>query len=703
MKTRTTYEPRRRPLIFAAAFAVAWTCFVATSAFAQGLPGHIAWIYPAGGQQGKTVSVLVGGNNLDASDGVNLSGKGVTGRVVKVDKDKTVTLAVSIAADAEPGMRDLRLTASNGTTNRARFVVGQLPEVTEVEPNSDRAAAQKLPALPVVVNGQIMGADRDLFRFSARRGQTIVCRVEAQRLLPFLADGVPGWFQSVVTLYDANGATVQRVDDFRFHPDPMLVFKPDRDGDYWIEIRDALYRGREDFVYRLSLGELPFLSSVFPLGGRRGATAHLELFGANLPHKTMRVGIPSDAPSMLQVKTAAGGVASNELPLAVGDWPEVLEKEPNDSTAQAQTIEPPTAVNGRIQRPGDVDCYRLDVKAGSQLILEILARRLDSPLDSVVTLLDANGRQVAQNDDYEDESMPQITHQADSRLSWTFKKSGVFFLRVADIQGKGGRDYAYRLHVAPPRPDFQLRVMPDNPSVGQGSTVVLSVVALRRDGFAGPIDLSIEGLPKGFSVPAATIPEGTKETMLSMTAPENAPLTVLKPTILGTAQIDGKRVTRQALPAEDVMQAFIYHHLLTTQELSLTLTKAAPFRVIPMTPPEGYIRFGAGRTAFLTVKVERKESAKGAIRLMLSNPPKSVRMRPVVIPADQNEGQLEIKIPNKLPGDVRYYLVVAGTMRIDREPKMAMAPAVLALGPSAKAPPKPKPPTKNTTDAKGKS
>ncbi|MEN6557871.1 MAG: PPC domain-containing protein [Thermoguttaceae bacterium] len=668
----------------------AWLELLASATLAQGLPGHIAWIYPAGGTQGRTVSVLVGGTNLDACQSATVSGRGVTGRIVKVDKGANVTLTVSVDADAEPGMRDLRLVAPSGTTNRARFVVGSLPEVNEVEPNSDRAAAQKLPSLPVVVNGQIMAADRDLFRFSARRGQTIVCRVEAQRLQPFLADGVPGWFQSVLTLYDAAGATVQRVDDFRFHPDPVLVFKPDHDGDYWIEIRDALYRGREDFVYRLSIGELPFLSGVFPLGGRRGTAVHLELSGANLPHKKMRVAIPSDAPPVMQVKTAAGGIASNELPLAAGDWPEAFEKEPNDSVAQAQTIVPPVTVNGRIQRPGDVDCYRLDVQAGGSLVIETFARRLDSPLDSVVTLLDANGRQLAQNDDHDDESMPELTHQADSRLSWTFKKPGVFYIRVADIQGKGGRDYAYRLQIAPPHPDFQLRVMPDNPSVGQGSTVAMSVVALRRDGFSGPIDLSIEGLPKGFAVPAATIPEGANETLLSMTAPEDAALTVLKPTIRGTAQIDGRQVTRQAMSAEDVMQAFIYHHLLTTQELSLTLTKAAPFRVIPQTPPEGFIRFGAGRIAFLTVKVERKPSAKGAVRLMLRNPPKSVRMRPVVVPAGEDEAKLEIKIPNKLPGDVRYYLIVAGAMRIGKETTMSMAPAVLALGPSAKAPPKPK-------------
>ena len=32
----------------------------------------------------------------------------------------------------------------------------------------------------------------------------------------------------------------------------------------------AIYRGREDFVYRITIGELPFVTSIFPLGGRAG-------------------------------------------------------------------------------------------------------------------------------------------------------------------------------------------------------------------------------------------------------------------------------------------------------------------------------------------------------------------------------------------------------------------------------------------------
>ena len=75
-------------------------------------------------------------------------------------------------------------------------------------------------------------------------------------------------------MYDAKGKELAYDDDYRFHPDPVLFFKVPEDGQYVIEIKDAIYRGRPDFVYRIAIGELPFITSIFPLGGRAGAADH---------------------------------------------------------------------------------------------------------------------------------------------------------------------------------------------------------------------------------------------------------------------------------------------------------------------------------------------------------------------------------------------------------------------------------------------
>ena len=98
----------------------------------------------------------------------------------------------------------------------------------------------------------------------------------ARQLIPFIADAVPGWFQPVLILYDAEGQEVAFNDDYRFKPDPTILLEVPHDGEYVLAIADALYRGREDFVYRITLGELPFLTSIFPLGGRAGDSLQIS-------------------------------------------------------------------------------------------------------------------------------------------------------------------------------------------------------------------------------------------------------------------------------------------------------------------------------------------------------------------------------------------------------------------------------------------
>ena len=100
---------------------------------------------------------------------------------------------------------------------------------------------------------------------------------------------------------------------------------------------------------------------------------------------------------------------------------------------------------------------------------------------------------LAVNDDYEDKAAALLTHQADSRLRLTLPATGTYYLHLGDTQHKGGPEYAYRLRVGPPRPDFELRVVPSSINARAGTSAPITVHALRRDGFAGDIALELEG------------------------------------------------------------------------------------------------------------------------------------------------------------------------------------------------------------------
>jgi hypothetical protein len=98
-----------------------------------------------------------------------------------------------------------------------------------------------------------------------------------------------------------------------------------------------------------------------------------------------------------RIRTPLG---STELQtIAIGDTKEVLEREPNDMAADAQVLEWPVTVNGRMQEPGDVDCYRVDLSAGQRVVFVINAASLGSRMDSVLDLRDEQGAVVGRNDD----------------------------------------------------------------------------------------------------------------------------------------------------------------------------------------------------------------------------------------------------------------------------------------------------------------
>ncbi len=112
---------------------------------------------------------------------------------------ETVVIEVTIDRDAALGDRELRLGTRQGLTNPMVFQVGALSEIYHQEPDDPRLL-ELLPAeppadLPLTINGQIMPGDVDRFRFRAEQGQQLVIAAHVRRLIPFLADPVPGWFQ----------------------------------------------------------------------------------------------------------------------------------------------------------------------------------------------------------------------------------------------------------------------------------------------------------------------------------------------------------------------------------------------------------------------------------------------------------------------------------------------------------------------------
>ena len=226
------------------------------------------------------------------------------------------------------------------------------------------------------------------------------------------------------------------------------------------------------------------------------------------------------------------------MPFAVDAIAERLEKKSNDSSESAQQVSLPIIINGRIDKPDDWDVFRFEGRVGQEVFAEVRARRLGSPLDSVLRLTDATGKQLAINDDHEDEGAGLVTHHADSLLSVTLPADGTYFVHLGDIQQHGGADYAYRLRIGPPRHDFELRIVPSSINVRGGGTVPLAVHALRRDGFSGDIDLAFGDAPRGFKLAGARVPASQDQVRLTLTVPPAKKKRTLTLSMLGRATIN---------------------------------------------------------------------------------------------------------------------------------------------------------------------
>ena len=555
-----------------------------------------------------------------------------------------VLVEFAVAPDAAPGWRDLRLATPAGLTNPLNFYVGTLPELQEREPN-DEAFVLPPADTPVVLNGQIFPGDRDRFLVRAKAGQKLVMQVNARRLVPYLADAVPGWFQAVLTVYDAAGKEVAFADDYRFDPDPVLLYEIPADGAYTVEIHDALFRGRDDFVYSISVGELPFVTQVYPLGGQSGDKTSVSVSGWNLADKRMTLDTNPGGEWLRRTSLAHNGMLSNTFAYAVDDLPECAQKEPNDTIEKAQKISPATIVNGVIERPDDVDLFRFKGKAGDQVVAEVCARRLGSPLDSLLRLTDAAGKLVEWNDDHEDKASGLITHKADSCLSAQLKEDGEYFLQLSDAQHNGGPAYGYRLRVSAPKPDFALRATPSCINVGAGRDAVVTVCALRKDGFDGPIELALKDMPAGFNLSGARIPAGRESIRLTLRAPRQGPDTPVSLSLEGSAEIDGKTVQRDAVPAEDMMQAFLYRHLVPTREMLVSVTnpkKPAPPIGLAQ---EGPVRIPLGGAAQVVINTPKRPMLQN-VRLELSDPPKGISLHDLTIVPDGIQFTLKAETGN---------------------------------------------------------
>jgi hypothetical protein len=131
--------------------------------------------------------------------------------------------------------------------------------------------------------------------------------------------------------------------------------------------------------------------------------------------------------------------------LLIVDDPVVMEAGDNNTPEKANPLQVPSVVCGRIEAAEDADFFKFKVKAGQTLTYEVFCARIQDKIhdlqkhaDPMLTLFDAEGRELAANDDY---------YFADPLLTYTFAKAGDYVIQVRDSKYDGDPRWVYALHV----------------------------------------------------------------------------------------------------------------------------------------------------------------------------------------------------------------------------------------------------------------
>lgn len=349
---------------------------------------ELARAEPRGLQRGITTRIKLIGSNLLAATELKLANTNLTGKLEQTTNDAAGMRWVSLTAagDLAPGPYEISVASKGGESSKLKLYVDDLPQLIEAEASTTSVTATNLP-LSFWGSIEAMG-DTDQVEFTTQAGQMLVFDLNAKSLGSKL--------NAVLTLSDSEGKVLASNNDFD-GSDPFLAYKFPAAGSYTIRVNDLILGASKDHFYRLTIGALPYVTACFPLSVPADSETQVDLIGFNLPsghHVKVKAGKPGEMDLPLDAsrfRTRKG------FKVIVGKGSEVVEKEPNDSPAQATSIPVPCGVNGRLsfaQGMADSDLFRFEAKAGQTWIVETAAAQRGSPADTRIEILHPDGKPV---------------------------------------------------------------------------------------------------------------------------------------------------------------------------------------------------------------------------------------------------------------------------------------------------------------------
>lgn len=460
------------------------------------------YLFPAGGQPGATNTVNFGGK-LDpwpAKVWIDCEGVQFDAQTNK----GSYKVIVGPAAPAGPHL--LRVFNDEGASAPKWFVIGNDPELSEIETNDSSKQAQLVGSLPATINGRLeKSGDVDSFAFDLEEGKWFVANMDAYAI------GSP--MDPDLQLRNEQGVRLAFNSDSAQSLDPLLSCKVEKSGRYILQVTafahppgsDVKYAGSSASIYRLTVTQGPFARSAFPISVPRHCKTPVNVEGWNIAADSTRSVWVVDAK---EVGFLPVPLSSGKLRIAVNDLPHASEHEPNNTAADAQPLRWPVTIDGRIDQSGDEDRFRFTAKKSEKVEFRLRSGSLGFPLDAFLRIEDMNGKQVARDDD--------AGEALDPLLNWSFASNGTYLLVVGDLFHRGGPEFAYALEVHAPEPHFKITADSSAYRIEPGKTNEIKLSISRSGGHTNGLTATIDDLPDGVIAKPAVISAKDKDAKIAL-------------------------------------------------------------------------------------------------------------------------------------------------------------------------------------------
>lgn len=526
---------------------------------------------PMGGQAGASVDVTVTGEWIEGAEELRFSHPGITA-THKLDADGLPVegkYVVSIAADCPTGIHEARLMTRLGLSSSRVFCVSKLLEVVQEKPSVSADTPMPLE-IDSICNATIPVRAVNHYSFLAKKGQRVIVECAA--------GGIDSKLKAVLIVADEQGRDL-KVE----RRGGAIDFTAPEDGTYQVKVHELTFNGGPHYFYRLAIREVVDDKLPEPLPTTRDVNSF----------SWPPIGLAATSPA--------------------------TEIEPNHD--QAQSIELPCDIAGSFFPAADVDTFEFVAKKGETWWVEVASQRLGRPTDpsvlvqqiiqkdgetqfiDVAELRDIPSPVKVSSNGYAYDGPPYNAGTSDVLGKFDVAADGRYRVQLRDLFGGTRNDPRnhYRMVIRRAEPDFALvgwalhmmlrngdrNALSKPIALRRGATMALEVIAIRKDGFEGPIDLSMENLPEGVTAKGLTIPAKQSRGIMLVTAAENAPRGISNAKFVGSSEIGGQRVTRRChlasmkWPVKDGKSEIPSPRLVSDVPVSVGGFDVAPITIAP--------------------------------------------------------------------------------------------------------------------------